>query len=491
MPWFYSSIEKQSSKINSDVYFIELLWKDWNKDKINSFSKYSCLNKDLNIQDINYISNWWLDIDKYINNDCKWITDKVLDFSKSVNNYRLYIKDKSTEKAWVIETISTNSIYADGNPNNWEFDLIYDLKYIDEIIFASKTWNYTWNTFYDIWKDLWNLKDSIEDFYNENINQNNEINNESNIQEDNNINEDIFINEISTTTIEETNSLNYCWIEESNTNLSTSALTYIVSDIYQDISWWNNLSSNIPNNEEDLSNNSDDWNWEISEYLWSYKSTKDNDMFPCNLLYCITIDYITYTQNALEWWNDNITIEYLINRSNWHLKKFASTSLIQGKMTLNNFELGFKNLNLSEIFNMSVILIKKPLPILDIKDKEDNKIIELSSQHFEKYWIDYKKRNDISKYRKIQDDKNIISNNLYLTSKDVINDINDFQDYINTNNRIKSQNDIYYKTVANNKVIENFENQLTELDIFNSYFLDYSKNLEQVIKNMEKIPSDW
>jgi hypothetical protein len=34
-----------------------------------------------------------------------------------------------------------------------------------------------------------------------------------------------------------------------------------------------------------------------------------------------------------------MSIEDILSRSNEHLKKFAGTSLIQSKMTINNFEL--------------------------------------------------------------------------------------------------------------------------------------------------------
>ncbi|MDR0771825.1 MAG: hypothetical protein LBF15_01910 [Candidatus Peribacteria bacterium] len=47
-----------------------------------------------------------------------------------------------------------------------------------------------------------------------------------------------------------------------------------------------------------------------------------------------------------------MSIEDIIARSNEHLKIFAGTSLVQSKMTTNNFQLGLKDLNLPDIFHI-------------------------------------------------------------------------------------------------------------------------------------------
>ena len=105
-------------------------------------------------------------------------------------------------------------------------------------------------------------------------------------------------------------------------------------------------------------------------------------------------------EHNLFWWSENITIEYLLNRSNEHLKKYASTSLLPWEMTNNNFELWFKDLNLADIFHIWFQISTKPIPILEIEDKSKKDETEYSAKNmFEAYyksqWLDYKRRNDI------------------------------------------------------------------------------------------------
>ncbi|HIE44937.1 MAG TPA: hypothetical protein EYP87_01890 [Flavobacteriaceae bacterium] len=61
------------------------------------------------------------------------------------------------------------------------------------------------------------------------------------------------------------------------------------------------------------------------------------------------------------------SIQSIVEKSNEHLKKFANSSLIQSKMTTNNFELGLRDLNLSDIFSFGLVVTKKTPPILNLE----------------------------------------------------------------------------------------------------------------------------
>ncbi|MDQ7023643.1 MAG: hypothetical protein Q9M97_09200, partial [Candidatus Gracilibacteria bacterium] len=90
-----------------------------------------------------------------------------------------------------------------------------------------------------------------------------------------------------------------------------------------------------------------------------YQAINDNDFFGgCETFFCITIEYLTHDGNLLIGGTTR-SIESIMERSNNHLKKFANSSLVQSKMTTNNFELGLRDLNLSDIFSMPIVIIKK------------------------------------------------------------------------------------------------------------------------------------
>jgi len=65
------------------------------------------------------------------------------------------------------------------------------------------------------------------------------------------------------------------------------------------------------------------------------------------------------------------SIQSIVEKSNEHLKKFVNTSLIQSKMTTNNFELPLRDLKLSEIFSFGMVITKKTPPILNLEKNEE------------------------------------------------------------------------------------------------------------------------
>jgi hypothetical protein len=83
----------------------------------------------------------------------------------------------------------------------------------------------------------------------------------------------------------------------------------------------------------------------------AYSPLNDNSLWPCNEFFCITINFKMYSQNLL-WGGKTNSIQALIERSNWHLKKFTNSSLIRSRQTTNNFQIGLKDLSLPIKFTL-------------------------------------------------------------------------------------------------------------------------------------------
>lgn len=228
--------------------------------------------------------------------------------------------------------------------------------------------------------------------------------------------------------------------------------------------------------------------------FWNYNKVTDNSEWPCENFFCINVDFIMYEHNLFWWW-ENITIEYLLNRSNEHLKKFASTSLLPAKMSTNNFELWLKDLNLPDIFHIWIQISTKPVPILDIqkswqKDESEFSTSNMLEQYYKSNWLDYKRRNDLSLLNNLEFDKQAIewSKELWIDKGAQKN--NDFKDFLKSEkNKINLLNKGIEKSVLS-KVSETFNTQFAEIERFTVWINDYVKNIQSIIKEMNKIP-EW
>ena len=88
------------------------------------------------------------------------------------------------------------------------------------------------------------------------------------------------------------------------------------------------------------------------------------------------------------------------------VKKFAGTSFIQAQHTNNFFELLLKNLKLSELVHLGVVVQTMPPPILNLKggsgpsgtpstSSEEKEFKEITAGAFKDYGIRYDKQNSI------------------------------------------------------------------------------------------------
>ena len=279
-----------------------------------------------------------------------------------------YNKSKNTaeKKSKQIYSISNIWLYSDWIIENSWFDLIVDIEEIDKILFFDET-DYEWEWHVDFEESVKDsIKSSLDSIENELIElgeSSSDKNNES-VQYsplDNNVDID---NEIK---LENkylcSEPLNNTWLNEDNLNflldnveknITKDDLVVNINEDTDNIFSWPSL--HVPN---------DNINWPEN---WDYDRVRDNSEWPCEKFFCINIDFIMYEFNLLKNW-EKVTIEYLLNRSNDHLKKFAASSLMPAKMATNLFEISLKDLNLPDIFHMAIQVDTLPVPILEIEDK--------------------------------------------------------------------------------------------------------------------------
>lgn len=492
---FYSSIADSMDKMETDLYKIDLVWKEWTRDKINRLIWNNCLKDNLSIDEINHITqNWniWLIIKK-IDDSCmeSWtLNNTTLNaLINAVIKIDEEYKNKAREKTSQIFDLWSTWIYSDWVEWNAPFDLIKDIQDIDSIIFMEDSTVYEWNTDINLdekilnllWESNKNNKTRIS-YYNT-VNLKNNSNNEfNNLKTYNNINSNSIYSEY------------LCSVDNSDTWLNENSLFFLNSSVKL-----NNTNNNDPSNTDLLSsswiNNKAKLVEEaIQNPKSDYEKITDNSEFPCESFFCIDIQFITYNHNLLGWWFQDITIEYLISRSNEHLKKFTNTSLIWSKMTINNFELWLKDLNLADIFHIWIQVTKKPVPILNIekKDKEDDSIYATENQlkfYYDSYWLEYKRRNDLSLFKKVDVDKQIALNSGLMPTQLFLERISHYNQY--SEQKIEQQR-VMNKLIENETkvwIINNFETQFKEIEWFNWWIKDYIINLDKVVSNMLKIPN--
>ncbi len=164
-------------------------------------------------------------------------------------------------------------------------------------------------------------------------------------------------------------------------------------------------------------------------------------------------------------------------------------------MTINNFELWLKDLNLADIFHIWIQVTKRPVPILQLEkeNKVDESIYEKENQlkfYYESYWLDYERRNDLSLLRDIETDKQIPLNSSLLNTQQYLKKIPEFQKYLDDKTDRKK---LMWKIIENETkvwIIDDFEYHFKEIESFNWNIKDYIINLDKLISNMLKIPSD-
>jgi hypothetical protein len=257
-------------------------------------------------------------------------------------------------------------------------------------------------------------------------------------------------------------------------------------------------------------------------WTWTYFTSKNgaDKSVECKDSFCIDKTEMKYNfENEYFWWDDffrwgqtrDMSIEDLIIRSNDHLQKFTNTSLVQAKMTINNFELWLKDIDLQEMFHLWFQIVKKPVPILDltyetqknnsgrlvngswanISEFELNKQLEF---YYNIYWLDYNRRNDLSILTDVVYDKQMALNSTELSAIWTPNGyMSKFIGYSQYSKRLAEQREIFWEIIWNEAtfwMLGNLERQFRELEIYHRTIKDYIVDLKSLIINLLKIPID-
>ncbi len=520
---FYTKISESVEELDKKLYTIELLWEGWTAKKIQNISWVDCLKSNLTEKEVKEISNWnYEPLMKKLKKQCKenWssisnnLIIKLAESIRLLNIETSYIAKSKSDK---IREISKIWIYSDWISENSPFDLMNDIESIDEIIFEkTEKYDYVWDKNMDLSKNLteelnekinkWNDEENITNLELILCKINWDCNKKSDLEEfkceklgDCEENKWEFYEIIKHKSI--------CSIDESGLKKSSEVVIessiwkktnseWLVTELVEELlKWEKEIETSLALEEKSLDNIKPTWNYNI---------INDNSNFPCNNFFCIDIIFEKYNHNLLWWWeNVSPSIEYLVKRSNNHLKKFTNTSLVQSKMTLNNFELWLKNIDLVNMFHMSIVTYKKPVPILDLnkdfknwKDKEsleEESMFSLENQletYYKNYWLDYKRQNDLSIFRKISKEKKSINKSSFWSIKSAYDNIDKYEKYLKEQ---KEKNDIFRKQIeeiTKTSIISDLETQFKELEVFTKSVSYYVENLDVLLDNLLAIPVD-
>lgn len=544
--WFYSNIYENNWDLKWKMYKIELKDNWWTNKKIAEISWVSCLSNELSQNDMKEVAEKWNLASIKNSFTCKkWNEIDQNAFKKvvqAVQDLHLQTISTSESKSEKLLQFSNIWVYNDGIEWNAPFDLIKDFEDIDKIIFSQ----YKEKIEYKPWDDV-NLKGKVSSALWE-VNKNSPANNSQNwnSQNWNNSSSSIFSNENNFQNNEnftvcslDWNCENYSEVQkllcEINWNCNEEEKHWFLTlknDFVckADDSWLNNvtwkiisanLSWNIKNpdkkteknwennswtsnswknNSQNNAKNSSWWNNQSNSKLQTpssaYKKLDDNKKFPCDDIFCIDIQFKIH-DFSLSYANEDPPIQYLINRSNDHLKKFINSSLSQAKMSINNFELNLKDIKLPDMFHMWVQISQEPVPLFQVEkddkfwvDEWDTKLETQLKKYYELHWLDYKMPNDLSAFVKTEANAQATLNSSTSQTTNLWPKLQDFKDLSIEKLWELNRTQKLIEEKARFSRIDNFEEQLKEVERFNAWINTYIINLETILKEIKKIPVD-
>ncbi len=504
----YKNIDNWIEWLQDNMISYELEWwnaKTWILKWINKLAKNNntleCLDQskylskskfDSIIQNKNGIQI--SEIIKLFNNNCQTNWNTTIELANKYADFFILYNDINTntakEKTEQIYKLSQIWLYSDWNLDNSWFDLITDIEEIDKIIFANVV-DYEW-------EEIDSIDDTLNDYFDPLNKKIDNLLKRSDLTNNNGGNDAIQYSPTEQITSPEkiinTSNEYVCANNQQSSWLSENSLNWLLNNINNDLKWNNKDNPWIDNNKPNskFNNNNNDNN---NDNNWNYQKVVDNSLWPCESFFCIVIDFVTY-EHSLFWWWEDITIEYLLNRSNKHLSKFAATSLIPAKMWTNNFELWLKDLNLPDVFHLSFQISTKPIPILNIEKKWTKDNSEFSAKNMlEEYYkvngLNYNRRNDLDALVALEANKQNINNAAWLTIEELLKK----QSENDTIARKRQQKVLTLQKSIEAKVsywtIWTFEEQYTELDKFTVWIVNYVNILDSLIENLRQIPVEY
>lgn len=466
---------------------------------------WECLNdEELTLEEVQEIADYWnikLLAEK-INNNCKsneWIIiANLAEIQKTISEIKSNYTKMAEEKTKQMYLISNIWIYSDGNLENSWFDLINDLQEINKIIFSNEV-KYIWENITS-WDSVFNkfLKEKEKKYTSNNLWKSSGIKKIG-----------IGSSQPPTTPPETQVCSQYNW----NSWLNRETTNDILSKLNQKY-WYKNdentgrettpesqsqtqSASLKPAQSQAEARSASQSAFGSSSYYditptW-YQWVSDNSFWSCNdNVFCISINFKMYNHKLLWFWDSSI--EWLLKRSNDHLKKFAWSFMWQASMTSWFFECSTcRNLNFWDMFHMWLQVTSKPVPFLDLKKEDDKKndknnffkVDNLLTQYYKERWIEYNRANDLTIYNKEDLKKKALLDSDELTITDAANKENELKKYDNKEN-------LFTQTAVNKKLLSddmaNFYNQFTELEMHAKTMLNYTDSMQWILEQMKKTP---
>lgn len=409
--------------------------------------------------------------------------------------------------------ISRIGLYSDGNTKNSPFDLVDDIKQIEKIIFSEEL-EYKGEIKNDFEVDFSNNMAWIPLWVNGR-------NPSSTVRTGGIITISWSTNTWSTLWSELTSAeiplyiapgwyhSNYICSEDTSVQLAASgfsqdsidAIMNSISTFWNSSSWsstwiWN--STNASGATEKGRNNGT-----LALISTWYKSVNDNPVFPCSTFFCITIEMVVHNQNLL-WGGNSWTIESILKYSNETLKKFANTSLLQAKMTTNNFEMWLLDLKLPDMFHMGVQIQKRSPPILNIENPNGSESSEkkwdkgneltwknLLEEAYKSLGLEYKKSNSLDNFLKTEPELKSVLDSAELPYTSVNQKLMEYNEKVRTYWESSSKNAFMEKSIeaeTEKSSMDILKNELIEIEKFGEWLKDYSETLTTIIKWMNKVP---
>ncbi len=433
-----------------------------------------------------------------------WISQELQDF-------RANTLKKAQEKTKQSYNISKAWLYMDGDLQNSSFDIIQDIQDIDYIVFTQEI-PYRWERYIN---DGWFL-DFLQWIFRESniqwqwgddliswLNWLELLFEEYTRSQEAQDNYSSFVQPIPRSYFRNNNQYT-CQNNELMSGLSPeeikNLLLYSSGSTHLNATGSQNNYGNIDENwlyDEDISYS--DLDLAIEELWTSYQNINDDSVWKCDDIFCITKEKLNYNNDSA--WKKMRSIQSIVENSNDHLKKYVNSSLIQAKMTINNFELSLRDLDLTKILSwMSFVISKKTPPILDlekyieeetleeIKERKQNSKRNLFCKRLESIGLNCKRENDLSIYQRVDYEWLILQNSKELTAWEISKREKALvlyekqqallHDFIGTAIQRDSQindTDGLYK-------------QFTELERFVWNMKDYSIRLRESVRLMNEIP---
>jgi hypothetical protein len=536
----YENLDSWLKDFEDKQYIYELSGKDKKgiSEKINELLKKEwinyCFKSWINVRIIDSITNWDINIlVNYLKKEEKcWYNTKTEKFDlfnnegiwklvNKISEIKSKYQKKAEQKAKAIYEISRIWIYSDWSIKNSPFDLIKDIQDIDKIIFSEDI-EYQWddnsflnkllkkeekkaivvspnkNNTIDSWEVDNNTIDSWE--VNNNIIDSWKIKNNS----DDKIVEDSYLELDWNSYVCKTRNNLESWLSIDSLSALENSLNSISANDDNGVSfnfnywgWWhiklpNSNKINIPDLKD-----TDSFSW-----LWSYNKINDNDSWECNKSFCIIVNFVVSKHNALGYGIDK-SIENVLKTSNKHLKKAVSTSLVQSKMSTNNFEMTLRDLDLPLMFHIWIIITKKTPPILYLENilwkSEENKISESSdfvnnmlTAKYKSFWLNYDSANNINNFLHKEEELSSIINSLENPSTRVESLVNEFWQILNLRALREYYEENELSKNINNGILKEFDIEFTELEQFSSNILNYVTNIDTLVKKLKEIPTyNW